>query len=166
MATPNNPFEQIILPTQAPSAWPPAPIYWLILCSVIISVVVLMWLIKRRKNNKKIVKQALVSLNKLQKNEANFVELNQLFKGVCLAYYPREKVASLMGKEWFIFINQHNAQKQSPLFKDQDTFCQRLYKQNSICTQQDFAVGKQWIKEFPAQVIALKKSMQVGKDNV
>ena len=166
MATPNNPFEQIILPAEAPSAWPPAPIYWLILFIAIISIGLLIWLVKRRKNNKKIVKKALYSLQQLQKNEADFVALNQLFKGLCLQYYPRPKVASLAGKEWFIFINQHNAQKQSLLFKDQDTFCQRLYKQSSICTQQDFEMAKQWIKDFPEQVIALQKSMQVGKDNV
>ena len=78
MATPNNPFEQIILPTEAPSAWPPAPIYWLIVCIAIISIAVLLWLIKRRQNNKKIVKLALSSLQQLQKSEASFVALNQI----------------------------------------------------------------------------------------
>jgi len=166
MATPNNPFEQIILPNEAPSAWPPAPIYWVILCLTIISIVGLIWFIKHRKKNKKIVKQALASLKRLQKSEADFVALNQLFKGLCLQYYPRPQVASLAGKEWFIFINQHNAQKQSLLFEDQDTFCQRLYKQHSLCTSQDFEAAKQWIKDFPAQVLVLQKSMQVGKHNV
>jgi len=166
MATPNNPFEQIILPTEVPSFWPLAPIYWLILCLTIVSIVGLIWFIKHRKNNKKIVKQALASLKRLQKSEADFVALNQLFKGLCLQYYPRPQVASLAGKEWFIFINQHNVHKQSILFTDQDTFCQRLYQQSSHCTQQDFDAAKQWIKNFPAQVIALQKSMQVGKQHV
>jgi len=166
MATPNTPFEQIILPTEVPSAWPPAPIYWLLLGLTVIFIAVLIWLIKRRKNTNKVIKQALLSLKQLQKNKADFVALNQLFKGLCLQYYPRPQVASLVGKEWFIFINQHSPQKQSLLFNDQDTFCQRLYQQHSLCTEQDFEIAKQWIQGFPAQVMTLQKTMQVGKDNV
>lgn len=166
MPTPNNPFEQIIIPQEIPSAWPPAPIYWVLLVAVIALLSLTVFLIKQQIKKKKIVKLAHFYLSNLQKEKASFVKLNQLFKAICLQYYPRAQVASLTGKEWFIFIQQHNTQQETVLFKDQDTFCQRLYQQDSLCTEDDFEAAKQWITMFPAQVKTLRKSIQVGKDNV
>ena len=163
MPTPNNPFEQIILPVNTPSAWPPAPIYWLILTASLIVIALVFFLTKRHIKKKKVIKQALFSLKGLQEEEASFIQLNQLLKGLCLQYYPRAQVASLMGKEWFIFIQQHNTEKESVLFGDQEKFCQRLYQQETLCTQDDFTAAKQWIQKFPAQVLTLQKSIQVGK---
>jgi len=163
MATANNPFEQIILPTTLPSAWPPAPIYWVITSVFIVSMILLFLFIKRRISHKKYVKQTLSALAQLQQQKASFVQLNQLLKGLCLHYYPRQQVASLTGKEWFIFIQQHNAQKATPLFDDVDTFCERLYQLESTCTKQEFKAASTWVKTFPKQVLSLQKSMQVGK---
>jgi hypothetical protein len=166
MATANNPFEQIILPANIPSAWPPAPIYWLICALLLIAISLLVVFAKRYQQRKKTVKQALVALQALEKQNADFAQLNQLLKGLCLQYYSRAQVASLTGKEWFIFIQQHSAHKKMPLFDDQDRFCQRLYQQQSIATSDDFREAKQWIKDFPSQVMILQKSIQVGRPNV
>ncbi|MEL0659167.1 DUF4381 domain-containing protein [Psychromonas arctica] len=157
MPTPSNPFEQIIIPADVPSAWPPAPIYWLILATIIAVIVFAVIFIKHNINKQKIVKQALTSLNQLQESNASFAQLNQLLKGVCLHYYPREHVASITGQAWFIFLQEHNAQQNTPLFNDQKEFCRRLYKDNSACTDNDFASAKKWIKSFPSQVKAHQK---------
>lgn len=157
MSTPNNPFEQIIIPSEIPSAWPPAPIYWLILLIVVATVALTVWLVKRHIQQQKVIKQALDSLQQLQQQPIAFAQLNQLLKGLCLHYYPRSQVASLTGKEWFDFMQQHSLQQTPPLFNHQDEFCQRLYQHHSICTEHDFNAAKRWIQQFPAQVSALKK---------
>jgi len=162
MATPNSPFEQIIVPEQIPSAWPPAPIYWIIAGVVIAFIGLALFLFKRHQQKQRVIKQALKSLAELQKNQATFAQLNQLLKGLCLHFYARPQVASLTGKEWFIFINQH-ALGNSPMFVDQQVFCERLYQQDAPCEAADFTQSKRWIKGFPAQVLNLQKKIKVGK---
>ncbi|WP_417698128.1 DUF4381 domain-containing protein [Psychromonas sp.] len=163
MPTPNNPFEQIILPTQVPSAWPPAPIYWLILAVIISAVTVLVWWLKQRRKKQQKVKEALLALQQLRRQDsASFAELNQLLKGLALQYYSRQKVASLTGEAWFSFIQAHHTGS-TPLFGEQVQFCQRLYQQPSMCDEQDFKSVSHWIKGFPAQVKRLQKSTVVDQ---
>lgn len=171
MPTPNNPFEQIIIPIEAPSAWPPAPIYWLILAAAIIVITLTTVFIKRYLKRQIIVKKTLILLKKLQQDNANFAQLNQLLKGLSLHYYARKEVASLTGQAWFAFLQEHNAQQNKILFNDQDEFCRRLYQQNSTCTEQDFASAKKWIQHFPEQVktrqkLVLKNDSLAGKAHV
>jgi len=158
MSTPNNPFEQIIIPIEAPSAWPPAPIYWLILAAIIVVITLTVIFINRYLKQQKIVRQTLILLKKLQQDNANFAQLNQLLKGLCLHYYTRKEVASITGQAWFAFLQEHNVQQNTILFNDQDAFCRRLYQQNSTCTEQDFASAKKWIQQFPEQVKKRQKS--------
>jgi len=167
----NNLFEQIILPAQAPSVWPPAPIYWLILAAIIIMSVLTVIFIRRYINKQKIVKQALTSLQKLQKDNSSFAQLNQLLKGLCLHYYSRKQVASITGQAWFIFLQEHSEQPNVALFNNQHEFCRRLYQDNSPCTEKDFASAKKWIQALPAQVkarhtLALKNEQLAGKKYV
>ena len=157
MPTPSNPFEQIIIPADVPSAWPPAPIYWLILAAIIAVIVFAVIFIKHNINKQRMIKQALISLAQLQKDNASFAQLNQLLKGICLHYYPRAHVASITGQAWFTFLQEHNPQQNMPLFNDQQTFCRRLYKDNSACTEKDFSSAQKWIKSFPSQVKARQK---------
>lgn len=181
MPTPNNPFEQIIIPIEAPSAWPPAPIYWLILAAAIIVITLTTVFIKRYLKRQIIVKKTLILLKNLQQDNANFAQLNQLLKGLSLHYYARKEVASLTGQAWFAFLQEHNvqqstvqqdtAQQNKILFNDRDEFCRRLYQQNSTCTEQDFASAKKWIQHFPEQVktrqkLVLKNDSLAGKAHV
>ncbi|RBW46106.1 DUF4381 domain-containing protein [Psychromonas sp. B3M02] len=163
MPTSNNPFEQIILPTQAPSAWPPAPIYWVILGAMLMLLALFVWLFKQHQKKQKKTKQALVALKQLrQQATPRFAELNKLLKGLALQYYPRHQVASLTGEAWFNFIQAHHTGS-TPLFGEQTQFCQRLYQQPSMCDEQDFKSVSHWIKGFPAQVKRLKKSTSVDQ---
>ena len=163
MPTPNNPFEQIILPTAVPSAWPPAPIYWLILAGSVSLVVGLIFLIKRHRKKQQKIQQALLVLQQLRRqNTPNFAALNQLLKGLALQYYPRHKVASLTGEAWFNFLQLHHTGS-TPLFGEKTQFCQRLYQQPSMCDEQDFKSVTHWIKGFPAQVKRLQKSTLVNE---
>jgi len=170
MSAPNNPFEQIIIPVQTPSIWPPAPIYWFITGIILTIIVCSVFFIKHYLNKQKKVKQALDSLQNLQQSNLSFAQLNQLLKGLALQYYPRSEVASLAGKDWFLFIQQHNSQH-CVIFGSQEQFCQRLYQQHSLCTELDLATAKQWLSEFPMQMKVLQKkilanNILVGTKNV
>ena len=61
MPTPSNPFEQIIIPADVPSAWPPAPIYWLILAAIIAVIVFAVIFIKHNINKQR-MSQASINI--------------------------------------------------------------------------------------------------------
>ena len=164
MSTPDNPFEQLILPTQVPSAWPPAPIYWFLGLLVITVIGLAIFFVKRHIKQQLIIKQALFDLQLLQQNNASFADLNQLLKAIMLCYYPRAQVASLTGKAWFAWLEKH-ATDSTALFENIDAFEQRLYQGTSIANEQDFSAAKIFITSLPKQILALQKEQQSGEDN-
>lgn len=166
MSTPDNPFEHIFTPAVLPSAWPPAVIYWVILAILIVTTILVVYFIQRYIKAHKIINHALSALQQQQDNSANFVQLNQLLKGLSLQYYPRAKVASLTGNAWFLFLQQHTAETSEPIYIDNNVFCQRLYQQHSNSSESEFSAAKQWIKQFPAQVKRLQKSTIAEQYNV
>ena len=147
-----NPLSQlndIIAPTAA-SPWPPAPIYWLLLLLFMVSIVAAFYLFKRIKKQRIKQLQALQKLQQLQANNANFITLNQLLKGVALSYFPRQQVASLHGEKWFEFLQHYAA---TPLFTSKQQFLQRLYTNSGQpCFADDFAQVTIWIKQLPKQI--------------
>jgi len=147
-----NPLAQlndIIAPTAA-SPWPPAPFYWVILVVLIIAIVALVYLVKRIKKQRVRQQQALLKLRQLQAENADFILLNQLIKGVALSYFPREQVASLHSDAWFDFLQRYST---TPLFINKDVFLQRLYQySNTPCSAEDFIQVKNWIKQLPKQI--------------
>ena len=147
-----NPLAQlndIIAPT-ASSPWPPAPVYWLLLLGLLISVTATVYLFKRMKKQRRKQQLALTKLQQLQTDSASFILLNQLLKGVALSYFPRQQVASLHGEQWFEFLQRYAA---IPLFTSKQLFLKRLYKESEHpCCADDFAQVKKWIKQLPKQI--------------
>ena len=158
-----NPLSQlndIIAPTTA-NPWPPAPIYWLLLLVLVLLVAASVYLFKRFKKQRIKQQQALKKLQQLQKDNANFILLNQLIKGVTLLYFPRRQVASLHGEHWFDFLQTYAA---SPLFDSKQAFLKRLYTNSEQpCSPNDFAQTKIWIKQLPKQI---KKHHKEASNNV
>ena len=142
-------LNDIIAPTAA-SPWPPAPAYWLLLFLFLASIAGVVYLFKRIKKQRIKQQQALTKLQQLQAENADFITLNQLLKGVALSYFPRQQVASLYGEQWFDFLQRYAA---TPLFTDKQAFLQRLYKDNQQpCSSDDFIQIKKWIKQLPKQI--------------
>ena len=158
-ANPLSQLNDIIAPTAA-SPWPPAPIYWLLLFLFISSIVASIYLFKGIKKQRVKQQQALTKLQQLQANNANFILLNQLIKGVALSYFPRQQVASQHGEQWFDFLQRYAA---TPLFTSKQAFLQRLYQDSeSPCCADDFAQTKKWIKQLPKQI--KKQHKEANKD--
>ncbi len=158
-----NPLSQlndIVTPT-APDWWPPAPIYWLLALAFIVVIVGTTYLLKHLKKQQLKQQQALKKLQQLKQANANFIELNQLLKGVVLLYFPRQQVASLHGELWFDFLQSYAT---NPLFDSKQAFLKRLYTNSEQpCSTDDLAQTKIWIKEFPKQI---KKQRKEANNNV
>jgi len=153
---PLSQLNDIIAPT-APNWFPPAPIYWFLLligCAVIFAI---FHLIKKQHQQRKQQKRHLSKLIQLQKQEANFVELNQLLKGCVLSYFSRAEVASLHGEQWFDFLQKYSV---TPIFDDKEIFVQRLYQidiQN--VDEEDYNAARKWIINLPKQIKKVKKDV-------
>jgi len=147
-----NPLAQlndIIAPTTA-NQWPPAPVYWVLLITFVVLIIISIYLVKRLKKQRLKQQQALQKLQQLQAENASFIVLNQLIKGVALLYFPRQMVASLHGEHWFNFLQNYSTK---PLFSSKQLFLKRLYSRGEQnCSADDFAQSKIWIKQLPKQI--------------
>lgn len=102
-------LEPIITPEPV-SFWPPAP-GWYILAALVLSLLmyVIFRAIKQYQKNeyRRLALKELASIS-LPVNSEQFVEaittLNVLMKRTALAGFPRERVASLSGMAWLIFL--------------------------------------------------------------
>lgn len=141
-----------------PSAWPPAPLYWLLLAVLLLVVTGAFFTFKKFKKESQKQKQLLTELQKLQQSKADFISLNQLLKAVSLRYFPRTQVASLHGETWFDFLQDYSEQL---LFDNKEVFTKRLYGDSSQCTIDDYEAVKQWIISLPKQI---KKKQKVDKN--
>ena len=149
LANPLAQLNDIIAPTAA-SPWPPAPICWLLFSALLLLLIAAVYLFKRTQQQRQKQQQALTQLQRLQNEQADFIALNQLLKGVTLSYFPRQQVASLHGEQWFDFLQHYAA---TPLFADKQAFLRRLYQDSGQpCCDDDFVQAKRWIKTLPKQL--------------
>jgi hypothetical protein len=158
-----NPLDKLndIIAPIAPSWWPPAPIYWFLSLAVIILLIATFYLFRNLKKMQLTQQRPLLELQHLKESNANFIELNQLLKGVALLYFPRHQVASLHGPLWFDFLQSYSAR---PIFGKQATFIARLYNNvEQLCSAEDITQAKAWIIELPKQI---KKQQKESNKNV
>lgn len=95
-----------------PSAWPPAPGWWIIF-ALILSLLIfsLLKLIRYRrlKIRQKNILLALTGLEEKLKREQTteaLSEVNILLRRLALMHYPRQTIASLTGKNWLRFLDK------------------------------------------------------------
>lgn len=158
-----SPLAQLhdIIPPDAPDFWPPAPLYWFLLIASMGLIAGAIYLYKGVKSERLKYRAALFKLQQLKDKGADFIELNQLVKGVALLYFPRQQVASLHGEQWFDFLLTYSAR---PLFESKALFLQRLYNSHQqSCSGNDFEQAERWIKQLPEQI---RKQQKESKKNV
>ncbi|KTD69586.1 hypothetical protein Lste_2744 [Legionella steelei] len=93
--------------------WPLAPGWYIVLAFVLFLIIMLAYGAYKRHRHALAKKQALLLLHDYQKHyekEQNSsltsAHISELLRRVALAYYPRERVASLHGEEWLHFLNE------------------------------------------------------------
>ena len=153
-------LHDIIGPGDA-SFWPIPLIYWAILAALVLLWLSVIYFNKKRASEKassESVKQALLQLQILRENNGTFIDVNQLLKWVSLSYFPREKVASLHGKQWFKFLQTHTVH---PIFSDETSFIEHLYRHESKKADEDhFRDAERWLTGLNVQ---LKKQNETGE---
>ncbi len=92
---------------EAPSLWPPATEFWLLVAVLIVAVaiVVFQWRRALRANAYRRAGLALL------KGAGTVHEVSVILKRVALSAFPREQVASLYGDEWAAFLRKTCTQK-------------------------------------------------------
>ena len=106
-------------------------------------------------------KDALLQLQKLQEEDANFIALNQLIKGVALHYFSRHQVASLHSEQWFDFLQRYST---TEFFSGKENFLNHLYRYSEQpCSSEHFNQAKKWITQLPKQI---KKQEKEASKNV
>ena len=95
-----------------PSAWPPAPGWWILLFLLLglitFTVIKFIRYLRFKKHQTRILQalgQLEKTLNKDQSPEA-IADVNILLRRLALAHYPRKKIASLTGQDWLKFLDK------------------------------------------------------------
>ena len=95
------------------SQWPLAPGWYLIAVLVISLLATLVFFVRKAYTFARPKREALRLLTNYQNSyesdmnsQVTSAQISLLLKRVALAYFPREKVASLQGDDWIFFLNQ------------------------------------------------------------
>jgi len=154
-----DPLAQLndIISPSAPSWFPPAPIYWLLLFVTIVIICFSYYSWKKQRKQQEIKTSQLNKLAQLRQEQVDFIKLNQLLKGCALTYFARSDVASLHGEAWFDFLQKYS---DVSLFESKQAFIQRLYQHPSQpASETDFSEAKKWISTLPKQVKKVQKNV-------
>ena len=105
------------------SYWPPAPGWWILAIFLLLGigfVSVFIYKIWRKNRYRTLALREIQHLRLSLKGAENeseairnyLMQLNILLRRVALAYYPREQVASLSGKDWLHFLDSSGGTQQ------------------------------------------------------
>ena len=131
--------------------WPPAPGWWILLGLLALSIVILGWILLRRRRARAYRRQALTQLESLrtqyqQTQDANAYlgAANALLKSAALISYPRRDVAASSGSRWLAFLNDGLA----PADQFPEEFVNGAYRKNGMTTdvEQMHSTAAKWIK--------------------
>ena len=108
-------LQDIILPA-APSFWPPASGFWILVALILMLLIAVAWVITQARQRNAYRRAGLTLLA-----SANTVyEINVVLKRVALAVFPREQVAALHGENWLHFMQSTCPGEQFPTLSQAD----------------------------------------------
>ncbi len=151
------PLHDIHLP-EAISIWPLAIGWWILPLLILLITYIIYRLIKHKKHEKSLAyrNMSLIELKKIRSQYINsndsrtlLRDISTLLRRTALSYLPREKIASLTGKQW---INQLNALSSQTFFNQ--TLAELLevgpYKAQSDFDQEELLnICELWIQALP-----------------
>ncbi len=133
--------------------WPLAP-GWLVLITVVIASLVAIigwgWYWHRHGKVKRAALRMLAEYEATYRNtsatQSTTAAINELLKRVALAYFPRERVANLYGRDWLLFLNQTS--KQLDFLSTEDALLVWPYQAGQgHDLQRLFYLAREWIKQ-------------------
>ncbi|MCG9628358.1 DUF4381 domain-containing protein [Vibrio mediterranei] len=105
------PLKPLHLPVE-PSVWPLPWGYWALLGFIVLSIILTVLLIRRKRNQERAKKAALKMLTS-DVSTLSPAEANEILRQAALSYFPRKEVANLTGQSWLSFLDSQLA---SPRF--------------------------------------------------
>ncbi|HUY02058.1 MAG TPA: DUF4381 domain-containing protein [Rhodocyclaceae bacterium] len=143
------------------SWWPPAPGWWLLAATLLLSALGLYgWQRRRRRNRwRRIALGELARLRALQASRQAQPEillsgLSILLRRAALSCFPREEVASLHGERWLAFLDRSLGAGSTLQAGDGRLLTIAPYRKNAAIDEVSllalFALGERWLKKLPA----------------
>ncbi|MCB5360464.1 DUF4381 domain-containing protein [Vibrio lentus] len=143
----NQPLDlsPIITPS-APSWWPLAWGWWLIIITAIVLIALVFFIVKHRQKNQQAKNEALACLRNSQSSSALSPSAAQdIVRQAALSYFPREKVAGLSGDDWLAFLDTQLAK---PLFAaKQSQWQQALYQDTALMNDEQKNAQQQLVND-------------------
>ncbi|MDH5926107.1 DUF4381 domain-containing protein [Vibrio lentus] len=143
----NQPLDlsPIITPS-APSWWPLAWGWWLIIITAIVLITLVFFIVKHRQKNQQAKNEALACLRNSQSSSALSPSAAQdIVRQAALSYFPREKVAGLSGDDWLAFLD---TQLTKPLFSEKQSLWQQaLYQDTALMNDEQKNAQQQLVND-------------------
>ncbi|MEZ9999277.1 DUF4381 domain-containing protein [Vibrio lentus] len=143
----NQPLDlsPIITPS-APSWWPLAWGWWLIIITAIVLIALVFFIVKHRQKNQQAKNEALACFRNSQSSNALSPSTAQdIVRQAALSYFPREKVAGLSGDDWLAFLDTQLAK---PLFSEKQSLWQQaLYQDTALMNDEQKKAQQQLVND-------------------
>ncbi|RKF19672.1 DUF4381 domain-containing protein [Alginatibacterium sediminis] len=140
-------LHDIILP--AIESGLPAPGWWILTVILLLIAIALITLVLRYHLNGKAQREAnryLQDLTTLESESNKVITANTLLKRCALAYYPRQQVAALNGKEWWLFLDSQLPKNERQFVHQQARWEQALYGDNTESELDFVKLSQRWLK--------------------
>ncbi|KJG09808.1 hypothetical protein UA38_08120 [Photobacterium kishitanii] len=131
---PALPLADIHLHT-APSYWPLAWGWWVVIIVSLIVIFIAGYQLRQR-NQHLAAKQEAITLLKTFQPEGGLTAMNTLLKQAALSYFPRATVAPLTGVQWLTFLDLHLPTKHRGFVDQQQLWQQGLFSSTPLTAQQ------------------------------
>jgi len=131
-------LQDIVVPA-APSFWPPASGFWILVALILMLLITATWCITQSRRRNAYRRAGLTLLE-----SANTVyDINVVLKRVALAVFPREQVAALHGENWIQFMQSTCPGEQFPTLSQS--------AEATPATESIRASARAWIRKHQAQ---------------
>jgi len=153
------------------SAWPLSLYSWLVIIVSVLIVSLTIYAIFAYIKKSKLTRLALAELALLQQQGCEVNDLHHLLKRIVLSSFPREKVASLHGESWLIFLDQQACSKKqifNAFSSNTAAWTLDLYsaKPNMLAESSHFKTCQDWIKKTRLTPIDRNMKGNVEDSNV
>lgn len=155
--TPTSPLEQLhdVIVVEQVSAWPPAPIWYMVLILTLGLLTALFIYLKKQRQYQKAKEEAINLANSLMSNKGNLDithlnELQHILKRLAKHYYGAQ-TAALSGKSWAQFVSSS---------------CQTQCESSAFNLLYQAKLSDQQISDLKSLLLSAIKKMNISKSHI